>query len=74
MFQLLQACLGLSIDATGRRIVLTNPILPADLRQIGVQELSVADALVDLNIIRQVDAIAVSVVRRAGDLHAIVEH
>jgi len=72
LFQLLQACLGLSIDGAGRKIILNNPALPEELNQLTIRDLAVADSVVDLMIFRHNDAVAVTLFRKLGNVEAIV--
>jgi len=48
VFMLLQACLGLSIDAGGRRIEVRQPRLPIGIDQFHIEGLAVGDKVVDL--------------------------
>jgi glycogen debranching enzyme len=74
VFQLLQACLGLSVDGADHKIILTNPALPVELDQLNIRDLPVGEAVVDLNLFRHGDAIAVTVFRKVGQIEAIVQH
>jgi glycogen debranching enzyme len=74
LFLLLQACLGLAVDGPGNRITLTDPTLPVELDQLNIRHLHVADAIVDLNLFRQGDAIAVTVFRKVGSVDVVVQH
>ncbi len=59
-FMLLQACLGLSIDAAKRQVRLVRPTLPTGVDQLFLDGLSVAGASVDLRFQRYGDSIAVT--------------
>src|SRR5690606_18174977 len=48
VFMLLEACMGMSIDAVNRRIRLTRPVLPESLLRVSIRNLRVNDAVVDL--------------------------
>jgi glycogen debranching enzyme len=74
MFQLLQACLGLTIDGQERKIILNNPALPEELDQLNIRDLVIADSVVDLTIFRHDDAVAVTLFRKVGHVEAIVQH
>ena len=74
VFLLLQACLGLTVDGAGGRIVLTNPVLPKELNRVNIRDLKVLDAVVDLNLFRHNDAVAVTVFRKSGHIEALVRH
>jgi len=63
VFLMLQASLGLSIDAWSGTVDLIDPVLPAGLQTLKIQGLQVGDASVDLDI-QHVDGRAVVVPRR----------
>jgi glycogen debranching enzyme len=71
-FLLLQSSIGLSIDATQNRILLTRPVLPDFLEQVRVRNLVVGDASVDLMLFRSGPTVAVTVERRSGTLEVLV--
>ncbi|HEY6389795.1 MAG TPA: amylo-alpha-1,6-glucosidase [Bryobacteraceae bacterium] len=74
VFMLLQSCLGLSVDGAAGRVVLTKPVLPPELDRLSITNLPVGDALVDLNLFRQGQAIAVTVVRQKGEADVVMLH
>jgi len=69
---LLQATLGLEVDAWQRRITLTRPVLPAWLERLDIRGLRVGDARTDLAIYRRRLGAAVEVTDREGDLEIVV--
>ena len=71
-FLLLQSSIGLSIDATQRRIVLTQPMLPAFLEQVRVRNLAVRDASVDLMLFRSGNTVATTIERRTGEVDVMI--
>ena len=74
VFQLLQACLSLTVDAEQHKIVLTHPSLPPELDQLHIKDLPVGEAIVDLTLFRQNDSVAVTLLRKVGRVEAIVKH
>jgi glycogen debranching enzyme len=72
VFMLLQACLGLSIDATRRRVVLRRPALPAWLDDVTIKNLAVAGVKVDLFVFRSHRDVGVSLTRRDGPADLVV--
>jgi glycogen debranching enzyme len=64
---LLQACLGLQIDAANRKILLRRPRLPAFLDWLQVKRLQVGDSRLDLLFRRQENTVAVTLLGRDGD-------
>jgi glycogen debranching enzyme len=69
---LLQACLGLEVDGVGRRVVLTRPQVPIELKEIRIHDLEVAGARLDLSISREGGDVAVRVLRREGEVQVLV--
>jgi glycogen debranching enzyme len=72
VFLLLEASLGLTVDALQSRIELRRPVLPAFLRHIRLRDLKVGDAQADVHLFRSGDSVAAAVERRIGDLEVIV--
>jgi glycogen debranching enzyme len=71
-FALLQACLGLEIDASERVVRLNRPRLPEPLESVRVRNLAIADARVDLLLRRHGDDVAVNILAREGDADVVV--
>ena len=72
VFALLQACLGLDIRGTERRVVFSNPRMPDFLGEIYISGLRVADGSVDLALTRHGEDVGVNVVRREGHVGVMV--
>jgi glycogen debranching enzyme len=70
---LLQACLGLEIDAAARVVRLRHPRLPASLEWLRIRRLLVGDASVDLLLRRHDADVAVNVLRKEGDVVVAVQ-
>src|SRR5213082_2752266 len=73
VFLLLEACLGLSVSASERRLTFSKPVLPRFLQQVTIRGLKVADGRADLLLTRH-DAgdVGVNVLRREGALDVVV--
>jgi glycogen debranching enzyme len=69
---LLQSCLGLWINAPARRLVLSRPCLPSQIRQLEIHNLQVNDSRVDLLIRSDTDSVSVSVQKQMGQLEVIL--
>jgi len=52
IFHLIEACLGLNIDAREPSISLTNPRLPVELSRLDIHDLRIAGAVADLSLFR----------------------
>jgi glycogen debranching enzyme len=72
VFMLLQAILGLSIDAQQKRIQLTSPALPPSLEEVRIKHLRIGDARLDLTLRRHTHDVSVTIDRRVGDLEVSV--
>ncbi|MGH9406329.1 MAG: amylo-alpha-1,6-glucosidase [Terriglobia bacterium] len=71
VFSLLGACMGISITATPRQIRFTHAFLPESVGEIQIQDLRVADSVVDLSISRFKEDVSVKILRREGDIEII---
>ena len=72
VFLILQACLGLEIDATRRQIRFSHPELPPWLDRVELRDLRLGDAAVDLQIRRYPRDVAVSVSEKEGEVEVVV--
>jgi glycogen debranching enzyme len=70
-FMLLQACLGLTIDAPARRLQFVHPMLPPFLQELHLRNLKVGEDTVDLIMHRYPEDVGINVVRRTGKLEVI---
>ena len=70
-FALLQACLGLEIDASQRLARLRYPRLPERLHALEVRGLPIGDASVDLLLRRHGEDVAVNIVSRRGEAEIV---
>jgi glycogen debranching enzyme len=71
VFMLLQACLGMRIEATLRRIFFSHPLLPESLQEVELFGLRVGDASIDLRLERHDHDVGVNVLRRDGDVEVV---
>jgi len=71
-FALLQACLGLEIDAAQHVVRLRHPRLPASMDSLCLRNLSVGTARLDLLLRRHGEDVAVNVLSRQGDAGVVV--
>jgi glycogen debranching enzyme len=72
VFLLLQASLGLRIDAWERRVTFERPTLPSWLNQLSLRGLQVGEARVDLCVVRGRWSAAVEIVDRQGEVEVVV--
>jgi glycogen debranching enzyme len=71
VFLLLRAALGISIRAPERTIRFSNPALPANLDELTIENLHVANAALDLLIRRHPEGVGLEVLRREGDIEVV---
>jgi glycogen debranching enzyme len=72
VFMLLQACLGLEISAQAREVRLATPVLPPTIKELVVRNLRIDAATIDLLLQRHSHDVGVTVLRREGDIRAVV--
>jgi glycogen debranching enzyme len=68
VFLLLQACLGLTINAPEAQVSFAYPLLPAFLKEVQIRGLKVGAASVDLLLLRHGHDVGINVLRRDGRL------
>jgi glycogen debranching enzyme len=73
VFMMLQACLGLSIDAGRSLITFHYPQLPPFLKELHIRNLKIAAATIDLQLLRHGHDVGINVPRRQGhvEIHMI---
>jgi glycogen debranching enzyme len=67
-FLLFQACTGLRISGTSRKISFVRPLLPEFLNDARILNLKIADARVDVALIRHNKGVSANVLSRQGDV------
>jgi glycogen debranching enzyme len=72
VFKMLQACVGLSIDATIGQIAFRYPYLPANIERLALRGIEVGDASVDVTLYRYSGTVGVNVDRRKGKVDVAV--
>jgi glycogen debranching enzyme len=71
-FLLLQATLGLRIDASRRRVLFERPVLPPFLDELVLRHLRVGDARIDLQLRRHSDGVGIGVLGKSADVEIVV--
>jgi glycogen debranching enzyme len=71
VYLLLEASLGLRVDAVGRRLSFTRAMLPEDIDWLRISNLAVGEATLDLRFERHIYDVGVTVLRREGDLEIV---
>lgn len=69
---LLQAALGLSLDASERRILLDRPVLPASISSIQIDGLQLGDSRVDLHAERFGTETKIEITHKEGTAEVVV--
>jgi glycogen debranching enzyme len=71
VFMLLEAVLGMKVDAFERRLLFRHTVLPEFLNEVRILNLRVADATVDLRLQRYEGDVGVTVTRKIGKVEVI---
>jgi glycogen debranching enzyme len=71
VFLLLQAALGIRVEAAARRVELHDALLPEFLDTVTIEGLAVGDGSVDLVLQRHEDDVGVHVARRRGEVSVV---
>ncbi len=71
VFLMLQACLGLSIQAAENRIVFYNPVLPDFLPEVFIRNLQIGTNVVDLRLVREEFGGSINVAKKNGAIEII---
>lgn len=72
VFQMLQACLGLTFSAESPHLRFDHPRLPVWINHLSIQRLRVGDATLDLSLARHANDVSVNVTHREGDVKVSV--
>ena len=72
IFLLLQACLGLTVEAHACRVRCSWPILPAAIDEVRIRNLAVGKGQVDLTFSRHDHDVSISIARREGEVETVV--
>jgi glycogen debranching enzyme len=72
MLSLLQSCLGLSFDPARRNVCFAYPVLPRFTDRVVLRNLSIGPARIDVALERVGSALAMTVLRRSGDIRATI--
>ena len=73
VFMLLQACLGLSMDGSEKRLIFDRPYLPEGIPQLWIKNLRFDHGRVDLFLDRHAGTVRVEVVEKQGDIRVVVK-
>ncbi|HEV2399749.1 MAG TPA: amylo-alpha-1,6-glucosidase [Candidatus Sulfotelmatobacter sp.] len=73
VFMLLQACLGISIDAKKRRIIFDRPYLPQGIPQLTINDLRIEDCRISLFFERDSGPVRIQVNEKHGEIAVVVK-
>jgi hypothetical protein len=68
----LQACLGLEIDAPRMQVRFTRPVLPEALEHVSIRNLRVGEASVDFSVERHRWDVGINIERRDGEVEIVI--
>ena len=66
--RMLQACLGLSIDASVNHVAFRYPHLPSNIERLTIRGLTLGQGSVDLTLYRYSGSVGLNVERRSGNI------
>ncbi|RPJ81506.1 MAG: amylo-alpha-1,6-glucosidase, partial [Acidobacteria bacterium] len=72
VFLLLQACLGLDVRGSEKKVVFNKPLLPEFLDTVRISRLCVGDGSLDLSLTRHEREVGIDVLRREGQVSVVV--
>jgi hypothetical protein len=71
VYMLLEACLGIRVDARAQRIVFHNPMLPSFLSDLRLRGLRAGAGSVDLVLRRHAEDVTIEIARRDGKVEIV---
>ena len=71
VYLLIQASLGMMIDAVEQRIVFTHASLPQRVEEMRLENVAVGESVVDLRLERHANDVGVAVLRRSGPVEIV---
>ena len=72
VFMLLEACLGISIDARKKEVTFNHPLLPTAIEEVRIRHLSVGNASIDLTLHRHGGSVTVGPDGPTGDVEVVI--
>lgn len=72
VFGILQACLGISFNATESRISFHHPVLPDYLQRLQITNLRIADSVIDIAFRRHPNDVGINIIRKTGEIDVVV--
>ncbi len=71
VFLLIQACLGITIEAKERRITFKEPTLPKEIDTLTIRHIKVGDAEIDITLHNHEHDVGITVLAKRGDVEVI---
>jgi glycogen debranching enzyme len=71
VYLLIQACLGLEVEASPPRVTFRRAVLPEEIRTLQVSNLAVGHGSVDLLLERHPHDVSITVLRREGTVEVV---
>lgn len=72
LFMMLQACLGISVDARAAALTFNHPYLPDGIPELSIQNLRIGQSRLDLFLERHAGTVRIEVLEKQGNLDVIV--
>jgi glycogen debranching enzyme len=71
-FSLLRAAIGLEIHGALHRVSFRSPILPAFVEELRIHRLPVGNGQVDVRLVRQKDAVALTIMQASSQVEVVM--
>ncbi len=72
VFMLLQACLGITVDGHGKRLIFERPYLPEGIPQLWIHGLRINDSRLNLSLQRDAGSVQIEVMEKQGPVEVVV--
>jgi len=71
VFMLLQACMGLEVDATSRTLLISNARLPDFLDHLRIENVAIGETRLDVRLQREGEGVGIEVLERSGEISVV---
>jgi hypothetical protein len=69
---LVKACLRIDIDAQRKKVRFKKPILPAYLDRIAIEEISIGESFISIEVIRYQNDVGINVMNKPSDWEILI--
>jgi glycogen debranching enzyme len=72
VLMMLKACLRIDIDAQSKKVRFKKPILPAYLDRIAIEEISIGESFISIEVIRYQNDVGINVMNKPSDWEILI--